>query len=243
MLHTQIENEDIVERYVRNKLPVAERRAFEEHFLGCDECFDKLQTTERFVAGFHDAARRGLLPNAPALSRSAQPWFKWGFAATACASAVLAALTGWTYLAQMPKLREERDRLSEQLQMERQTRAAAETRAPITEQAEANVPLVMLQTTRAEDPSATVVLEPAARRLVLWIDLGPSQHHNFRLDIFSGGRQTASLTGLERGPYGAIAASVPVDQLPTGEFRLTLTAQDPPPAFLAGEYHLRIRRR
>ena len=51
MLHSQIENEEIIERYVRSQLTPEARRAFEEHFMGCDKCFEKLQTTERFIAG------------------------------------------------------------------------------------------------------------------------------------------------------------------------------------------------
>jgi len=61
MMHPQIEDQEIVERYVRNQLAEEERKAFEEHFFACDDCFEKLQATDRFVAGMRDAARRGLL--------------------------------------------------------------------------------------------------------------------------------------------------------------------------------------
>ncbi len=60
-MHRQIEEEEIVERYARNQLAPEEREAFEEHFFTCDECFEKLQATERFIAGVRNATARGLL--------------------------------------------------------------------------------------------------------------------------------------------------------------------------------------
>jgi len=62
MLHTQIKNDEVIERYIRNRLSPEERRDFEEHFFACDDCFDKVQETERFVAGVRDAVERGILP-------------------------------------------------------------------------------------------------------------------------------------------------------------------------------------
>jgi len=61
MLHTQIINEEVIERYVRNRLTPEERLAFEEHFFACDECFAKVQETERFVAGVCDAVEQCIL--------------------------------------------------------------------------------------------------------------------------------------------------------------------------------------
>ena len=61
MMHQQIEDEEIIERYVRNQLGAEERKAFEEHYFTCEECFGKLEATERFIAGVRDAGRRGYL--------------------------------------------------------------------------------------------------------------------------------------------------------------------------------------
>ena len=113
----------------------------------------------------------------------------------------------------------------------------------MAETAEANVPLVMLQTSRAGEGPATVVLAKDARHLVLWIEIGPVRYREFRLEVFSDQeRPVTSLEHLKPGPYGALAASVPTEQLPTGECRIKLTGEDPAPAALAGEYLLRIQR-
>jgi Putative zinc-finger len=239
MMHPEIEKAGTVERYMRNQLAPVERQAFEEHFLGCDECFARLQTAERFAAGMRDAAERGLLDGAP--SQVTNPgWFAWAFAATACLALILAGLVGWAYFGQMPRLRSELRETAAEL--EKQARPQAEQPIP-TEQAEANVPLVILQASRAEEPRPIVTLKPQDDRLVLWIEPGPSRYRDFRLDVFSSSNHlVTSVDHLVMGRYGALAASLPTKQLPAGDFRITLTGQDPPPAALAGEYHLKIRR-
>ena len=105
------------------------------------------------------------------------------------------------------------------------------------------MPLVMLQTSRAGEAPATTTLPKQTRHLVLWIEIGPSRNSEYRLEIFSEqGQLVTSLEHLKRGPYGALAASLPTEQLPSGECRIKLTGQDPAPAALAGEYLLRINR-
>src|SRR5256886_6089112 len=61
MTHQEIHDNEIIERYVRQKLTSAERLAFQEHFFDCDECFEQTQITTRFVACVRDASRAGLL--------------------------------------------------------------------------------------------------------------------------------------------------------------------------------------
>jgi len=244
-MHPQIENEEIIERYVRRQLSVQERQAFEEHFMGCDECFEKLQTMEQFVAGIHDAAIRGMFEDAgTAVPRRSDLWFKWAFAATATAAVILGAVTAWAYLAGIPKLRREVDRAAAELQAEQRLRADLERKAASLEQPEANIPLVILQASRAaRDEAASIVVQPASRHIVLWIDIDPSRYRDFRLEVFSqDSRLVASLEHLDRGPYGAIAASLPADQLPAGDFRIRLSAQDQQPSVLIGEYQLKVRR-
>ena len=237
MMHPEIEKAEIVERYVRNQLAPPERQAFEEHFFGCSECFEKVQIAERFAAGMHDAVERGLLEPQPQSPTTNSRWLAWTFAATACFGLIMAGLVGWAYFGEMPRLRAELNRVVE----EKQSRASAQQAVPL-EQAEANVPLVMLQASRAGDENARVVLKPDEKQLVLWIEPGPSRYRDFRLDVFSDSHLVTSVDHLALNSYGAFAVGLPTKQLPAGDFRITLTGQDPPPAALAGEYHLTIRR-
>jgi len=240
MVHSEINKAETVERYVRNQLNPAERQEFEEHFLTCDECFEKLQTAERFAVGIRDAADRGLLDPHPQLQGMNPGWFVWAFAATACIALIFAGFAGWAYFGQVPHLRKELRQTAAQL--EKQSQHQTEQAVP-TEDAEANVPLVMLQASRAEREVPGVTLKPNDNRLVLWIEPGPSRYRDFRLEVFSSdNKMITSVDHVTFSRYGALAASLPTKQLPAGDFRITLTGQYPPPAALAGEYQLQIRR-
>lgn len=62
MNHRYIEEADITDRYLLGKLPPEERDRFEEHFVDCQECLDRLETTRNFRRGLkaavaEDAAR------------------------------------------------------------------------------------------------------------------------------------------------------------------------------------------
>src|SRR5262245_50524128 len=61
MAHQAVQEQETVERYVRNQLGADERRAFEEHFFSCDECFRDVETADRFVAAVRHAAAAGRL--------------------------------------------------------------------------------------------------------------------------------------------------------------------------------------
>jgi hypothetical protein len=54
--HATIEEEQIAERYVMGKLPPDEATRFEEHYLSCPECLDRLELAESMERGFKRAA-------------------------------------------------------------------------------------------------------------------------------------------------------------------------------------------
>ena len=245
MMHQDIEDQDIIERYVRNQLSPEERLAFEQHFFGCEECFAKLQIMERFIAGLDDAGNRGLLDSSP--SAPARAWSSWIFpalAASACAAIVFAIVTGWTLFSQMPKLRKQLDQASADVRSQRQAIAALQKQIASASQAEANVPLVMLQATRDAQASLNEAVLPAgAGHLVLWAELPAGKFRSFRLQVETEDHHpVVTLDHLERNSYGALAASLPAEQLQPGEFRIMLTGEEPPPASLLAEYKLRIRK-
>ena len=65
MTHQQIQDNEVIERYVRQQLTPAERQEFQEHYFACDECFDQVQTSTRFIAGVRESSRSGVLAAAP----------------------------------------------------------------------------------------------------------------------------------------------------------------------------------
>jgi len=247
MMHPQIEDQEIIERYARNQLDPEERKSFEEHFFACDDCFQKLQATERFIAGIRDAAARGVLPATPQAGPSRwriASWWIPAFGVSAFAALLLASVAAWQYFVEMPNMRRRLSQSEADLRSSQQTQAALERRLQQSLQAEVNVPLVMLQATRdIHAPSAEAVLPAGAAHLILWIDVGSGRYSSYRLEVYrAGGGPIETLEHLKRNSYGALAATLPAERLQTGEFRIKLSGEDPPPASLLAEYTLRIRR-
>lgn len=56
MDHKHIDELDIVERYLTGKLAVEETAEFEEHFVDCLACVDRLETTRAFIDGLRRVA-------------------------------------------------------------------------------------------------------------------------------------------------------------------------------------------
>ncbi|MEA2561585.1 MAG: hypothetical protein QOH06_3089 [Acidobacteriota bacterium] len=56
MNHTEIEERQIAELYLMGKLPPEEAATFEEHYLSCQECLDRLEVAESMERGFKRAA-------------------------------------------------------------------------------------------------------------------------------------------------------------------------------------------
>jgi hypothetical protein len=56
MDHKYIDQFDIVESYLAGKLAAEESTEFEEHFVDCSECVDRLETTKAFVEGLRVVA-------------------------------------------------------------------------------------------------------------------------------------------------------------------------------------------
>ena len=116
MTHQDIDRQEIVEGYVRNRLTAEQRLAFEEHFFACDECFDKVQMTERFVQGVQYAAEDGLLatevPGAGAAKPTSfwTPWLRPSLALSAAVAVALAAVLAWLLLYRTPQLKAELSR-------------------------------------------------------------------------------------------------------------------------------------
>ena len=248
MMHSEIEDQEIIERYVRNQLAPEERQAFEEHFFGCEECFEKVQATERFISGIRDAGERGLLKGSTSAdSAPARTWRAWMIPALATNFATLlacAAVIVWMVFFQTPQLRERLNQAAADARAEREDIAALRKQAASSVQTETNVPLVMLQATRDAQAAPNDASIPVdAKHLTLWIELPPGAAGSFLLEISTtNGRSIQTLENLKRNSYGALVVSLPAETLQTGMYTVRLSRQEPSPVTLLAEYRLRIRR-
>lgn len=96
MDHHDIEDQQLVDRYLLGRLPPEQAAAFEQHYLGCSECLDQLELAEKLQLGFKAAAvqtavaRAGLLATLLRALRSPQ-----GAALLAALLVAVVAPIGW----------------------------------------------------------------------------------------------------------------------------------------------------
>ncbi len=249
MTHKEIAERDIIEAYVLDRLTAEDRQAFEEHFFGCDLCFSHVQESNRYVHGLRKAAETGVLP--PVLDDPAGGWLAgWlrpAFGASVAAALVLASVSGWLALVQMPKLRNETASQQRQLDETRQrisgleqqlAQQSAVNRFPTIE---ANLPLVMLEASRAAGAANILTIPASATHAAVWIELGPeARAEPFRLEIRASSNQLVeSIAGLRRNRYGALSAGVPAEHLTAGTYTARVFGAN---GALVSEYRLDIQR-
>jgi hypothetical protein len=286
MNHHEIEQQEIIERYVRHQLPDAERRAFQEHYFACDQCFAAVESTAQFIAGVQHSSRVGVLaqaaPSPHAIASESSWWANWfkpAFAAAAVACVLLAATLGWIVFKQIPQLQAE-------IAQERQAREAAEQRTGQTQQStkeelekerlraesekkkreelegqiarhqtpspvplrtstdtRANVPVVILESTRDSQSGTNFKLPADAKSLTLWVEVeAGNRYDGFQMQIFAAnGRAVRTINGLKANSYGALAASVSTQHLPAGKYLVKLFGLKDQQKELVGDYDLMLR--
>jgi Putative zinc-finger len=177
MDHTYIEEQQIVDRYVMGKLPPEEAGRFEEHFLSCPECLDRLDLAESMQRGFKRAAGQDVARLAVARQLALVAWLsRLGrsrqMAVLAMALLVVAVLpaglalrqigerdrelaqerqrsaAGSRSAAEAGKLRSELDASRRDLIAERQAHASAAEQLAQARQPQGNVPILFLDAER-----------------------------------------------------------------------------------------------
>lgn len=107
-IHKEIEDNEVIERYVLNRLSPDERHAFQEHFFECEQCFEQAQASARFIAGVRAASKAGVLTSEPRASRKAFSFLLGPALAFSLATSLLLAIAlAWLWFSQVPDLREE----------------------------------------------------------------------------------------------------------------------------------------
>jgi Putative zinc-finger len=212
-------SEETIERYVRRELAEEERRCFEEHLLDCAECFEEVQTVERFVAGVRSAARTGSLAAAATPHR-----MRWLPVALAAALAAVLIGGGWSVRTLHRSLDESlaaRDSLARQLA---QAKLAPALPAEI---AAANLPIAVLNANRAAGGAYILKVPVSAREIALWMEVEPDgRRQTFDLDVWDkAGSEIENVPGLMRNGEGAVAVLLPATKMPAGRYTVKLASQ------------------
>lgn len=221
MTHEEAQAREMAEAYVNGRLAAAESDAFEEHFFGCAECWNDVETQRKLRAGVREWT--------PAVARSGTRW-QWAFAAAACA---LIGFVSWAMLFEIPRLK---------LEVERALHVvpppAEKVEVPVV-MAQANLPVLMLEASRA-DTATAFALPAGVAQFALWLDAPVGGGGPFRLEITgAGGAAVATLGGLTANAQGALTGSLPATQVPPGQYTARLFGAN---GGLAGEFKFAVKR-
>jgi len=224
-MHGRADADETFERYVMNGLGDEERRSLEEHLIECSECFERVQEMERFVAGVRDSAAEGLLDPKPIT------WSPWLVPVFAGLLVLASGFSIWNLTRSLHDVTAQRDALAHQLQQANNAAIAT------PELLASNLPLVILQASRASNEQVLAV-NSSAREVALWIEIGP-QKSLYTVEISTDkDQQIEQAVQLKANRYGALAMILPASKVPPGHYIVRLFSQEP--RNLLGQYLLRI---
>lgn len=236
MEHREIEDRQIVERYLAGRLTAAEAERFEEHYLSCPVCLDELELSEAFRDGIRRAAAEDALATATAGRLGGVAWLA-GVARSRRAGWLLAAALlvvvlplGWTAY----RLGEAGERNAELA-----GRLAA-ARAP-----QPNVPVLPLSPVRGgpgEPPAARLTLPADPGWIVLSLELYDPRHDSYRVTLADAeGKTLWTGEGLTPNHLDALSVGLHSSLLAAGDYELGVEGVDEPGGTVAaGRFAFRV---
>jgi Putative zinc-finger len=224
MEHSFIEEHNHIFRYVRGTMPVAERAAFEEHFLDCPDCLEQLETARSLREAIRMAAAE-LAPSAEAATGEPRTWWlgwlfgwKWmPLSATACLAAT--SLTGVFLYRQLEQTRSELGRAqlayARELDMSRKSLQGPERNLPL---------FYALNQSRGAGSGARVLEIPQSPRWVIFsIAFDASQFQSYRATLRNQAAQAVwQNDNLQPSSPDSIAIPVLSTYLTPGTYILTI---------------------
>jgi hypothetical protein len=174
MDHQYIEEQNITERYLMRRLSVEEQARFEDHFIDCPECLERLETTEDLRGSLKSLAVEEAVRARTPEPRPLLSWLTqltgWQQAALAVAfSLFLLTLPGFFFLKQLQRTRTElagakltsaelERRYAEQqqaLQSEQQARANLADELNTLSRLQTSAPVFLLSIVRSASPDSS----------------------------------------------------------------------------------------
>ena len=237
MDHAYIEEHGLVDLYHRGQLPPEVESGFEEHFVGCAECQEKLEMARGFQRGLKTAVAEEVTKT------SLLAWLvrrRWIAVMALILAAVLPALgylagsrdsgpvsteASWRQLYEKERRSAEglRRRLEEsERQLVAQTEPTPAPPSPLV-----NTPVFLLTAVRGEDEVPAVDVESGWFSLA--VDAGDDpRFESYRVTITgSGGKQVFRESGLKPNALEALVLTFPAGFFKPGEHRLALEGVKP----------------
>ncbi len=240
MNHAYIEEHGLIDLYHRGQLPPDDEAGFEEHFVGCPECQERLQMARGFQRGLkafvaEDVAKAGLLT-----------WLlrrRWIALAALIVAAVLPVLV---YLAGSRDITPIDTEANWRQLFEKEQRSAADLRQRLEEserqrlaQVEetptptaapsplVNTPVFLLTAVRGEEEAASVDVKSGYFSLA--VDAGDDpRFESYRVTITDArGKRVFREAGLKPNALEALLLTFPAGFFKPGEYRLALEGVKP----------------
>ncbi|HKQ05070.1 MAG TPA: hypothetical protein VJ464_08070 [Blastocatellia bacterium] len=132
MNHQQIDQFDLIDRYLMGKLLAEESASFEAHFVDCPQCIARLQLTKTFLEDLRGVAAAQSWPIAPPPARGFRPFLqtflRWPFALAVAGLLIAAIISAIIVVGYTRRLRNEAD-LARQLAAQWEGRYEGERQA------------------------------------------------------------------------------------------------------------------
>ncbi len=201
MDHNHIEEHQVVDRYLMGQLPAEEAERFEEHYLHCQECLDRLQVAEKLQRGFKRATAEDVAKVAAVQRLGVLAWLaraarspRAGLAAAALLAVVLVP-AGLMYRQQSGAFQPQINTVVVTMSPERSAPAAD------------------------QEPSRVIRLSGAPEWLVLSLELDSPDHERYRVTLSRDGEDGVwQGDGLEPDHLDSLSFSLHSSWLRAGDY-------------------------
>lgn len=221
MDHTEIERNDVVERYVTGRLDADELARFEEHYFDCAACCDAVEDAERLELGLSQVAAeetarvvRGSLVVqqsvlAALLARARRPLV----AGLVLAVALVPAGLVWRG----------HQRLTSELASAMDDLAAAEGALDEERRPRVNTPVLTFEARRGAGATRQISLRPEPEWIVLAIRLAEPVADRYRVTLSASDQLLWQSSELEPSFEGSLSLSLHSSLLPPGGYELSIS--------------------
>ena len=211
MQHSQIEEQNLIDRYVRGTMPAAERAEFEEHFVDCAECQEQIEVAKSLRQAVRESIAEsagGWIAGEPVHERR-RPASGWRWVAIAACAGLLMALGTSTVLL---------------LQRERARRELASARL-----SSELAPVVFgLRLSRDATAPRDITLPGDSRWMIFLAEIDATRYSRYRASVTgSRGEEIWSQDGIRPNSPDSISVAIPSGALHPGTYTLAVSGAQP----------------
>jgi hypothetical protein len=211
MQHSQIEEQNLIDRYVRGTMPAAERAEFEEHFVDCAECQEQIEVAKSLRQAVRESIAEsagGWIAGEPVHERR-RPASGWRWVAIAACAGLLMALGTSTVLL---------------LQRERARSVLASARL-----SSELAPVVFgLSLSRDAAEPRDIALPGDSRWMIFLAEIDATRYSRYRASVTnSRGEEIWSQDGILPNSQDSISVAIPSGALHPGTYTLGVSGAQP----------------